>query len=258
MEAAPTPESLPQDVTAEANRFAGPITPVAVPALIQTICTSRETGVLILREGKVQKSAYVREGRLVFARSNDPDDRLGELFLRRGVLSVRGFERCTEQVSRTGRRLGGILVDEGLITPQDLIEGVREQVRNIIQSLFLCTRGDYYFLMGPLPTDEVITLRVHTGDLIRAGIAKVDTWSRIRQAVGGLDTAYRYSTKFDDQVKAMDLSRPEERLLQFLARPATVGEVCDTMEGNNFEVCRMVWAFLVMGALQRVPSTVSP
>ncbi|MGD8374740.1 MAG: DUF4388 domain-containing protein [Acidobacteriota bacterium] len=248
------PEPCPGSQAAP-NRFAGPITRVAIPGLIQTVCASRETGVLALRDGKIQKSAYVREGRLVFARSNDPDDRLGELFLRRGTLTVRGFERCTRKVATTGRRLGGILVDEGLITAQDLIEGVREQVRGIIQSMFLWTRGDYCFLMGALPTEEVITLRVHTGDLVRAGIGQVETWSRIREAVGGLDTAYQYEPRFDPQIQEMTLSRSEERLLQFLARPATVGEVCDTMNGNNFEVCRMIWAFLVMGALRRADAT---
>ena len=240
-----------QPANADPVNFSGPIVSVTVPSIIHTICTSRETGVLILREGKLQKSAYVRDGKLAFARSNDPDDRLGELFLSQGILTVRGFERCTEEVSRTGRRLGGILVDEGLITPQDLIEGVKAQVRGIIQSLFLWTRGDYYFLMGPLPTEEVITLRVSTADLIREGIHGVNTWSRIREAVGGLETCYRYTKDFDSRLGEFDLSREEERLLQFLARPASVGEVCDTINGNNFEVCRMLWAFLVMGALRR-------
>jgi hypothetical protein len=245
------PQTAPRAEAPGANQVSGPVTPVAIPSLLHSICGSRETGVLILRDGKLQKAAYVREGRIVFARSNDPDDRLGELFLRRGVITIRGFERCTEKVSRTCRRLGGILVEEGLITPQDLIDGVREQVHEIIHSMFQWTRGDYYFLMGPLPTEEVITLRVNTFDVIRTGIGRIDTWSRIREAVSGLDTHYFYDPSFDDRLQEMTLSRQEERLLQFLARPASVGEVCDTLNGNNFEVCRSIWAFHVMGALQR-------
>lgn len=248
------PPRSASEASSESNEISGPITPVAVPSLIHSICTSRETGVLILRDGELQKSAYIREGRLVFGRSNDPDDRLGELLLRKGVMTVRGFERCTQEVSRTGKRLGGILVEEGLITPQDLIEGVREQVSEIIHSFFLWTRGDYHFLMGPLPTDEVITLRVNTGDLIRTGIGRIRTWSRIREAVGGLETRYRYRHEFDDQLAELKLSPDEERLLQFMTQPAEVGNVCDTLNMNNFEVCRLIWAFLVMGALQRDPS----
>jgi len=235
-----------------AGRFSGPITAIAVPALLQSVHLSQETGILDLREGRVEKSAYVRDGQIVFARSNDPDDRLGELFLRRGVLSVRGLERCTAQVHQTKQRLGGLLLQSGLITPEDLIEGVRDQVREIIHSMFLWTRGDYSFRMGPLPTEELITLTVNTNDLIRTGIQRIGTWSRIREAIGGLETRYRAIPDFDVAGSEIGLSREEERLLHFLLQPATVGEVCDTMNGNNFETCRMIWAFQVMGALEKV------
>jgi len=230
----------------------GPIANITIPSLIHSICSSRDTGVLTLREGRLKKSAYVRAGKLVFARSNDPDDRLGEIFLRKGSLSVRGLERCSEEVMRSGKRLGGLLVKEGLITPAELIEGVRDQVREIIHSMFLWTRGDYQFAMGDLPTEEVITLRVNTCDLIRRGIQRIQTWSRIREAVGGLDTRYRYIKEFDAQMSELQPTREEEVLVQFLSRPASVGEVCDTLLGNNFESCRTIWAFLVMGALEKV------
>jgi hypothetical protein len=233
-------------------KFSGPITGVAVPSLVQLVHLSRETGVLLLREGRREKAAYVREGEFVFARSNDPDDRLGELFLRRGLLTMRGLERVTEEVAHTGRRLGGLLVSAGLLTPQELIEGVKEQVREIILSMFRWTRGDYSFLLGALPTEEAITLRVDTCDLIRTGIQRIGTWSRIREAVGGLSTRYQYNTEFDEPRQEMTLERDEDRLLQFLARPATVGEACDSLNANNFEVCRMIWAFQVMGALMRL------
>lgn len=233
-------------------KFSGPITPIAVPSLVQLVHHSRETGMLLLRDARREKAAYVRQGDLVFARSNDPDDRLGELFLRQGILTVRGFERVTGQVARTGQRLGGLLVKEGLITPQELIDGVKEQVREIIYSMFLWTRGDYSFSLGPLPTEEAITLRVNTCDIIRTGIQRIGTWSRIREAVGGLDTRYQYVTEFDERREEMSLTSEEDRLLQFLTRPATVGETCDTLNANNFEVCRTIWAFTVMGALARV------
>ena len=249
----PVPDAAsPTTPAAPPGRFSGPITAISVPALLQSVHLSRETGVLLLREGRVEKSAYVRAGEVLFARSNDPDDRLGELFLRRGVLSVRGLERCTAEVRQTGHRLGGLLLQSGLITPEDLIEGVREQVREIIHSMFLWTRGDYSFQMGPLPTDELITIKVNTTDLIRTGIQRINTWSRIREAIGGLDTRYRSVPEFDAARSEVILSREEERLLQFLAQPGSVGEVCDTLNGNNFEICRTIWAFQVMGALEKV------
>lgn len=240
-----------QPLGAAAMKYTGPNDAATFPSLIQSVSASGETGILTLRDGSLAKSAYFSDGRVVFASSNDPDDRLGELFLREGLITLRGFESCTGEVSRSKRRLGAILVEQGLITPRDLIEGVKEQVRDIVHSMFLWTRGDYFFYMGPLPTQEVITLRVDTWELIRSGIAGIRTWSRLKAAVGGLETRYRCSPGFADVVAGISLSREEERLLRFLGRPASVGELCDVMNVNNFELCRMLWAFRVMGLAVR-------
>ena len=65
----------------------------------------------------------------------DPDDRLGELLLRQGLLSIRGLEHYSGEVMNAGRRLGGFLMERGLITPAELIQGVQGQVQEIILSL---------------------------------------------------------------------------------------------------------------------------
>jgi Domain of unknown function (DUF4388) len=247
------PSPRPPDASAPLA-FSGPITAITIPSLLHSICATRETGLLILREGKLEKSAYVQEGQLVFARSNDPDDRLGELLLERGLLSIRGLEACTEEVSRSGSKLGGVLVEKGLITASDLIGAVREQVQGIVHSLFLWTRGDYSFLSGPLPTKEVITLRIDTMEIIRQGIGRIQTWSRIRAAVGNLDTCYQSIPGFEEKLRT-PLSIDEIKLLQFCTAPMPVGAICDTLPGNNFELCRTIWAMLVMGALRRMGTT---
>ena len=237
--------------TEDSLALTGPIASETIPAMIHSVLTTSETGILTLREAGLEKSAYIREGKLVFARSNDPDDRLGELLLRRGYITVMGFESCTDDVKRLGRRLGELLVERDLITPEKLIEGVREQVREIVRSMFLWTRGEYSFLMGPLPTTEVITVRVNTYEIIRTGIERVKTWSRIRDAVAGLKTRYLTIDGFEEK-----LGRPptgqERHLLEFCAPPAaSVAEICETLPGNHFEICRRIWALQVIGAIRR-------
>jgi hypothetical protein len=40
-----------------------------------------------------------------------------------------------------GKRLGTVLVEQGALTPKDLVAGVVDQTRDIIYSLFLWTEG---------------------------------------------------------------------------------------------------------------------
>ena len=77
------------------------------------------------------KSVYLSEGRLIFATSNDPDDRLGERLLRKGLISYRALEESVRALN-DGKRQGTLLVENGAIRARDLIEGVRDQVQEII------------------------------------------------------------------------------------------------------------------------------
>ena len=66
----------------------GTIEATSLPALLRPLIRERKTGVLRLNRGTVTKTIYVSGGRLIFATSTDPDDRLGEMLLRRFVSIV--------------------------------------------------------------------------------------------------------------------------------------------------------------------------
>lgn len=247
------PQPIPEAAASPADEASpsGELFPATLPALIHSLFAEQATGLLTFRDGVHVKTVYVQDGNLVFAGSTDPDDRLGELLLRKGVLSIRGLEHYSDEVVNAGRRLGQFLIERGLLTPVELIDGVQEQVREIILSLFDWTQGTYAFEPGPLPTREVITLKMNTLHILWAGIHRIQTWSRIREAVGGLERVYRSTTDHPEQLN-LPLSDRDVNLLRFCASPVSVGEICDTLPGNNFEICRTLWAFHVMGAMQEV------
>src|SRR5207249_5734505 len=57
----------------------GRLGPLTFPSLIHNVCDERNTGVLTVKDGDIEKRAYVDRGRIVFATSNLHDDRLGNL-----------------------------------------------------------------------------------------------------------------------------------------------------------------------------------
>ena len=62
----------------------GNIDATTIPNLIFSACSTKETGVLRLTHDEVEKTAYIKDGKLIFATSNDRDDRLGQVLLRGG------------------------------------------------------------------------------------------------------------------------------------------------------------------------------
>jgi len=120
---------------AEDLTIRGEIENSSVPELLRSLLGSGETGILTLRRGDLTKSIFIQQGRVVYAASNNEDERLGESLVMRGKITARQFLEASKLI-RPGRRLGGILVEMEALDPEDLVPSVELQVREILMELF--------------------------------------------------------------------------------------------------------------------------
>lgn len=220
------------------------------PSLVQQLYEERWNGVLTLTHAGVGKSVTVNEGRLVFASSSDPDERLGELLLRRGRLSLRQLVDAGKSVG-PGRRLGAILIEQGFLAPKDLVKSVVEHTQEIVYGAFQWTEGHYRLQAGP-GAAEAITLKISTPDLILEGIRRIEAWSRINQAVGGLGALYERHAQYEEIIRAMSLTLEKLGVLTGLHQAKTVEALCRDSTLSDFDVCRTLWAYRVVGLVKRL------
>ena len=230
----------------------GALSSATLPSLMYSILRRKETGVLTLVDNAAEKSVYIRSGRPIFATSNILDDRLGQIFLRQGLVSIRALLESLDETTVQNKRLGTILVEKGIIKPQDLVQGVLTQVRNIISSPFLWTTGHYRHVPGPLPSDEVITLKLNAGQTILEGVRRIDSWERIWEAVGDLGASYQRVDGQADAWRELHLTPGEQEILSFCAKPTTLGDLCEASNETDFEICRLLWALRTLGLVKRI------
>jgi hypothetical protein len=233
----------------------GSLAGTSFAALVRGLVRHRKTGVLRLDQHQTTKTVYIDEGRLIFATSNDPDDRLGEVLLRKGTISFRTLDDSARALA-IGKRQGTILVENGAIRARDLIEGVSDQVRGIICSLVAWEHGTYEFEEGPLPSREVIVLRISTADLLMDGIRRVERWSRIRSAVGELDQRYALSQNAAAIMSGLPLDKDEFAVIASIDGPTAVEDICGAAQLSDIWVCRTIWGLWAVGILDRVPQDV--
>ncbi len=228
-----------------------------LPSLLFSVCQSRETGVLTVEQLTVAmkqtcKTIYIQDGEAIFATSNDREDRLGQLFLRRGTLSMEHLVTGIDRSLSERKRLGTILVEEGWIRPVDLVSGITEQVKEIILSLFQWTDGCYKFVMGDLPTKEIVTLQMSIRNLVLEGINRIQSWYRIQEALGGLETCYQTSPNLSELTQDMNLSLEQWSLLSVCDEPLSLKQICASSALKDFEICRLMWAFLATGMVRKI------
>src|SRR5512137_658636 len=129
--------------------------------IISVLQLQKATGTLTCGAGSDARSVYVKNGHIIFATSRDERDRLGEVMVAAGKISRSQLERALSlhQKSAGLKKIGAIFVESGFVTPKDLFNGLKLQVRGIIRHLVLMTEGPYQFDEG-MPA-EVIPLQIN-------------------------------------------------------------------------------------------------
>jgi hypothetical protein len=124
------------------------------------------TGTLVVSRDTIKKCIYFRAGQIVFATSTSRHDRLGDVLVATGKLTREDLEYATQLHKKNLglKKLGAILVENGLIASKDLFGGLKDQVKEIIFSLFLLQEADYQF-EERFPSD-LIQLQFNFQDLI--------------------------------------------------------------------------------------------
>jgi hypothetical protein len=186
---------------------------------------------------------------VVFAASNNPDERLGEFLLVRGKITARHYIEASKQI-RPGVRLGGILVELGAVEPEDLLATVEAAVKEVLLDLFSWTRGEYSFVMKEMDTETMVTVSIPTESLILEGIRRTRSWHQVIHAIGSVDTVF-FPTGNTDTLYKLELSEEEQEVLAQVNGRSTVEQICQVSYLPNFETCRILWALQVLGIVRR-------
>lgn len=141
--------------------------------ILRNLHERRATGTLTVRSGAMAKSLYLKDGRIVFATSTEPEDRLGEVLIREGKLTREQLEIALERTRKIGglKKLGAILVEAGFVAPNDLFSGLKSQVKDIICSLFL--EHEAVFSFEELLPGDIIHLQFNMEELIMEIIQRI-------------------------------------------------------------------------------------
>jgi hypothetical protein len=223
----------------------GQLTDLPLPDILQHLRLSAATGVLSVVSGGARKALYLKGGRVVFASSNLPNDRLGEILIREGKITVDEYEASIRAITK-GKRQGKVLVEMGALSPKDLWEGVQSQVREIVFSIFLWEEGQFHFEESSLPDKERITVDLDILNLILEGVRRIDA----NGAVQGRYPEGMFVMEAGDPVPEGLLEPYEEHVISLVDGERTVLEVCHDSEIGDNETLKVLYALLCSGLIR--------
>jgi curved DNA-binding protein CbpA len=229
----------------------GDIKAMTVPWLFQGIRARSLTGTAVFEyiqgqtAAKAVKKVYFKNGDVTFASSNIDADRLGDQLLRAGKLTQAQFDASTELIKTTGKKQGAILVELGFLTPQALVDSVKDQVKQIILSLFSVRMGAFSFNEGPLPMADIIPLQMSTGNLILEGVTNLD-WKDIRKSLPPPTTVIRPATDPSCLFQDAQLSQDQRTVFSFIDGKRSIEELCSLSGIGDFNSMKSVYVLLAL------------
>ena len=218
--------------------------------LFHHLDTTRATGVLTVENGPILRRIEFDKGHVLFASSNDRDDRLNQILLRADVISLKNLMRALEVSLATRDRLGEVLVRAKLMTPDTVERWVKTQVRQIICGAFGWTAGQFAFEEKPVQADP-LSLNVRADAMLIEGVKSIGSWARVYDEVGGLNTEYLATRDAASVIHGLPLLKEERELLGQCKSPTSLEEMCEQSRLKDYDVCKSVWALLLVGALMK-------
>jgi hypothetical protein len=207
------------------------------------------TGSLKLERAPLQKAVYFRDGQILFAASNDPKDQLASILVEEGKLGPDQMQVAQARVS-PGNPLAKVLTELGYISQRELAEAARIKVEKILTDLYTWKEGTYQFATKSLPKGA-IDLELSTSRLLFASIRRVQDRDWVLRQLGSLETVLTPTASLQQFLGETEPEPLAGEVLRLADGVKSVKQIGAVSSLGEFEVCKVLAAALVAGALSR-------
>jgi len=148
-----------------------PSTPIEPAWLMARAHADQVTGALRLVSGGIERTLYLTQGRPVVVTSNAPEERIGQILIRKGKLTQKELDVALNHVQKKHKRLAEVLVEMGVMTQRDQDQEVADQYAE--RAIALCSWREASVEFTPrAPPDELVQIRLSTERLVLEGLRR--------------------------------------------------------------------------------------
>jgi hypothetical protein len=228
--------------------LSGKLETMGLPEVLQWISTSRKTGTLYLRRGAIEKRIVFQAGEIYSSWSNHPRESLGQFLIRDRLVSEEQLFGALLRQEQLGKMLGGILVDDGAITPDQLRRALQTKAEETVYDLFEWPDGDFQFREGDFV--EVFHIELSVTHVVMEGIRRLDEWQRFREAFPDANRTFSVAPG------AASPDALEAHALELAAAGRTLPEIALEMRRSDFDAASILLALhqrglVTVGAAQQ-------
>jgi hypothetical protein len=214
--------------------LAGNLRTMDLSEILQWVSTGRKTGALHIERRSIQKRIYFEHGVICSSWSNDPRESLGQIFVRERLLTEEQLFGALNRAEKEKRPFGVILVDDGVITEDQIRNALRVKAEETIYDLFLWPEGKFEFKAGETPGEGMIVTELDVTSALLEGARRVDEWTRIHKAFPNLSTSFEVKSSRGDKIEPI-----EAEFLALALKGSTLPAIALEMRRSDFDAAEI-------------------
>jgi Domain of unknown function (DUF4388) len=222
----------------------GTLKTMSIPDLLQFLAAGRKTGTLKFDQGKITKQVYFKNGMIVGSKSNDPREYLGQVLLHYGKVDEIQLKIARELQRASGAKLGEVLVEQGFLSEDEVLETLKTRTLDAIYDLFVWTEGDFEFYDEESLPEDLLLIEVEPNNVVMEGIYRIDELARYRTLVPSDRSILELNAGWTSSLK---LGKEFRQVLFFVEKKMSVAEICYHMHASAFHVYGQLYTLISEG-----------
>ncbi len=229
-----------------------PLSDYTIPLQLQQLYREKATGLLHLTQGAAKKIIYIKDGYPIFTRSNVLSECLGRMLVAEGVMTQVDCDQSVEKSKESGRLQGTVLMEQGVLTPEDLQSALVRQVTDKLLSTFAWRSGTCQFVPAKEFKQHVTRIKLTPAALIMQGINRYWTPKQLDEFLYPFNDDYlKQASNPQYRFQDIKLGKRGEAIYQSCLGVKTLGQLLQQHPLARREVQKVLAALMVSEMLER-------
>ena len=211
-----------------------------LPEILVKIHRYKAPGAVECRRGTEVKRIFLDQGKVIFATTNQITESLGDRLVREGRLTQEQYDESVKRLKQTQKRHGVTLVEMGLLTHDELFVLVRDQIQDILWSVFTWSNGAVSFTPGRDKNLEFVKVDIPVPEAILHGVRRMPDAKTLVARLGTKATVFE---RTGEAVVDLTLNDDEQHLLDTVDGKHALIDLVNTPPLPASDNARILYAF---------------
>jgi len=216
--------------------------------LLNLVNLARKTGKLTLGGQDQNALLFFKEGRLIHASTDTGEGHLAAMLHKVGKLTNEQVQSAVQHGKTSDRLIGKYLMETRMVSRDDIVQGVKDYMLEIVYDLFTWNEGSFIFEQNMLPTKDRITVPLNLDNVILEGSRRIQEADRLQDELPDLSTIALKIT--DKPLRDVKLTQDDWRVISHIHPRNTVKQIAQNNNMDEFQIRKIVYGMLQAGIVE--------